>query len=228
MKRNPILLNKMIKDVKEEKKYNQEIESNRSQIIAVVGAYEGAGCTHHALNLAYTLSKNYKTALVELDNKSELVGFNDEYELKEGTLDSKRLEDLEVYFDIEGNNISNLAKIIKQKYEYIILDMGCIYEDNSKEIKRPEKYNEICRADKRILITQLKEWKNKYFERVINNEDLEDWIIGINLSNIEDFTNLKKEIKKTYKKAIVINLEYCEVFKCDSKLHEVLGGNYEN
>lgn len=222
MKRNPILLNKTEKEQLKERIVEQASTIKRNQIIAIVGAYEGAGCTHHALNLAYTLSKQYKTALVELDKASELEGFNEEYKLEEGVLSSKKLEDLDVYFNSPKKDINDLAIIFKQKYDYIVLDIGRLYEEREAGIERVEGYNEVYRADTRILITQLKEWKNKYFERFINNEDIEDWIIGINLTAYDDYKRIKKDIEKVNKQTKVVNLEYSEVFKHESILKDNL------
>lgn len=218
MKRNPRLLNRTDKR-QEEEKIKQEGKSNRTQIIAVASAYAGAGCTHHALNLAYTLSKTHRTALVELDKKAELKGFEEEYNLERGALDSKKLEKLEVHFYTEQ---IDLMKIIRQKYEFIVLDVGELYLKIDTEYKKTSYYTEVCRADTRILISQVKEWKNLYLERFIKEEVIEEWVIACNLTEAKEYKKLKREIESINKEIKVVQLESCDVFNGSSKLAEIL------
>lgn len=218
--RKPILLGKEneVKQAEQSKVITETrvpIISSKREVIAVTGVTNGVGSTHIALSIAYVLSKAYSVALVELDEKKDLQGFNETYDLRNGKLNSKKLEELDVYFFGEND----LIEILKQKYDFIILDLGkCIYKDEQGIIKAKSILDEAYRADYKILVTQTKEWQLKYLADFIKyDQEMKDWIVLANLSSIKEYKELKQIFNSTQSK--VIQIPYIEdVFNCEGEL----------
>lgn len=187
------------------------VSSIRSNIITIASTHKGAGCTHMSLSIAFELSKKYFVALVERDPTAELKGFDTVFELKKGNLNSKKLDNLDVYF--YGSN--ELIDIIREKYDYIILDIGTILSatDDGKLVAS-EDITEVYRADAKILVTQTREWQLKYLADFIKyDKEMKDWLILANLSTEANYKELKKILRIT--KSEVLKVPYIDdVFNC--------------
>lgn len=177
-----------------------------NQTIAFCSTHKGAGCTHISLALAFELSKKYSVALVERDPTAELKAFDTMYDLKKGNLNSKKLDNLDVYF--YGAN--ELIHIIKAKYDYIILDIGTLLSvDADGTLVKSEDITEVYRADTKILVTQTREWQLEHLAEFIKyDKDMNDWIILANLSTEKNYKDLKKVLKRTTSE--VIKMPYIE------------------
>lgn len=194
VQRKAILMSKDI-EVKREKEDKSCIIPNvmRRKVVALVGTHNGSGCTHLTLALAYKLSYKYNVALVELDKKGDLKGFDMVYELKPGRLGSKKLGKLDLYY-YEQNN---LIDVLKEGYDYIFLDIGKgIYTNEIGQLKACEFLNEAYRADIKCLVTQTKEWQQKYLADFIKYDGtMNDWIILANMSTKDEVRELRASIK---------------------------------
>lgn len=214
--RSPVLLKK-ITPHKLSKNITYDDLFLKNYTVAFASTHKGVGCTHLALNTAYELSLKNSTALVELDPSSELSGFDECYELPTGRLKSKKLDNLEIYYF----GTSQLVDIIQQQYEFIILDIGEIlnfkYNTDDKKLNytRSDYYSEAYRASKRIIVTQVREWQEKYLAEFIKTDSLEGWTVAANLTPKEKYQELTEALRSgDIKNISVVNIPYIEnVFK---------------
>lgn len=194
-KRSPILLTKLeientfLNGSKTKKDSDVSLPSNNT-IIAVTGTSRGAGCTFIALNIAFNLSKNNRVAILELDKKSELKNFKKIYSLKSE----------EYFFCLEKVDIfqygTDLDLLMQLDYNYIILDTGYYFDNSDNGLIITQNMKEVYRADFRVAVMDLREWKQQYVASFIDNiSRFNDWFFVGNLVTNDDFETFKKSIK---------------------------------
>ena len=216
------ILNKRESDAKvraEKRDINVLSVINGKRVIAIASLFEGAGSTHVSLAIAYCLSKDYDVALVECTNQ-ELASLKGEYKCESGNLNSTRFDNLDIYF--KGSN--TLIEILKQPYKFIFLDLGKIDYSNQ------ELMNEMYRADEKIVVTQLSEWKQRYLNKFLEKEiPLDGWTIITNLTSEENYKKLRKILKEELKRGNnnILQMPYTEdVFNYSGNITKLIKGEY--
>ncbi|PXV91008.1 hypothetical protein C8E03_10415 [Lachnotalea glycerini] len=141
------------------------IQKERSllQTVAILGTEKGNGVTHLAIMLGnYITSKLLKrTAILELNRSRAFLQLQESYGKnikKETSLNYFEISQVSYYYNVQ---IEMLGKIYNEEYEYIILDMGT---NNVSNI------DEFLKCDIKIMLGNLKPWKNKVYFQYIEDQ----------------------------------------------------------
>lgn len=152
-------------------------------VIALAGVMNRSGTTHLSIMTGVFLSKSgFKTAIVEFNKSGHLQAIADSYMIYDGKSEKFTFNSIDFYFgDID------IANILKNKYDYILLDMGLIYEADSRE---------LMRANKRIITAGVKEWEIKELEKFLSDNLYgNEFRFVFNFCDTNTFSYLKKELK---------------------------------
>ena len=166
--------------------------------ICVVGSRRGVGCTTMAVAIANYLAATGKmrVALVELTRYPVLqwVGRLNK------NVDMFTQSEAE-YFQLYHEDVKNILEDIScQEYDFVVLDMGVVFEPETGKEKRKDMQlmrvhecrGEILRADLTVLVTGSGPWDYLYLEPYLRNMEkaLASWTVvtvgdpGKNMRNI--------------------------------------------
>lgn len=174
---------------------NEEVGSPRQTVylekyigtgfICVIGTRRGVGCTNMAVAIANYLAAEgkKKVALVELTHYPVLqwVGkLNKNVDVYTQSYE----ESFQLY---NGRMKDLLAEIACQEYDFVVLDMGLVFEPETDKEKRKdmsfyrvhECRGEILRADLTVLVAGSGPWDYLFFEPYLRNMEkaLANWTV---------------------------------------------------
>ncbi len=188
------------------------LQNYKNYTIAISSITSGAGCTFTALNIAFELSERYKVALVELDEKDELRNFEEIYSLKSGEGRSKKLDRVDIFFYEK----SNLLDVFQYQYDYIIMDTGIFMKSQNGVSTMNPNINEILRANKRVLVANIHEWKVGHITKVLEIlKDIYRWTITANLASYDRVVAFARTLDPRVR---LIHLPYVETFTDDMRI----------
>jgi len=177
-------------------------------MIAVANLQHGSGSTHTALTIAKFLSsKGFRVAVVELKQTSD-YGLVYLQRKTSNNQFSYKYDSFDIYAnDGEVTPDDLFIFAMSKNYNYIVFDMGLLFERNLKEanldkpgtdIKKYNKgffYNEFMKADMKIITsfasTQFAD-SIEYFLNYLNVWDITDLKILFNFTNEETLKKYKR------------------------------------
>lgn len=171
------------RDVQKQKDFMEKFIG--TGFICVVGSRRGVGCTTMAVAIANYLAAKGKmrVALVELSRYPVLqwVGrLNKNVDLF--------TQSEEEYFQLYHEDVKNILEDIScQEYDFVVLDMGVVFEPETGREKRKDMQllrvhecrGEILRADLTVMVTGSGHWDYLYLEPYLRNMEkaLASWTV---------------------------------------------------
>lgn len=145
MKRKPLLMN-IRKGL---------LDNNQKTIIGVVGTHRSAGVTHLCIMLATYISDilGKRTAVLECNQHSDFAYIQQAYE---GNLKKAKCKEFIIYnvMYYKCVNEKEIADIMNDNYDYIIIDFGSDLDQYS---------NEFLRCNSKLIVGSLCDWKRHKF-----------------------------------------------------------------
>lgn len=189
MKKVPILLKRISR---------KENESGKLTI-GIIGTHHGTGVTHLSILLANYLSEwlGKKVAYVEYGGQKDIKFMQYIYEGTCGS--SKESSEEESFFLIhrvtyyKSVKPTELAEIIGDSFDCVILDLGMDFTKNK---------HEFFRCDKKLVVSSLTPWKQQELERFyehtchINQSD--EWLYMIPFGERQEIKQAAKEFGKQF------------------------------
>ncbi|HKL79741.1 MAG TPA: hypothetical protein VJ888_04815 [Mobilitalea sp.] len=125
MKKKPILLSKVLANRK----------SITRKVIGLIGAHQGAGVTYTGIMLAFYMAEEMgrKTALLECNNSHDLDLFENAYEWSSEDTSTYSFGGITCFKSVSDYQI---AEILSENYDCIILDFGSDLMRNREEFLR--------------------------------------------------------------------------------------------
>lgn len=127
-------------------KLKKETVSGGKYVIGLIGTHPGAGVTHIGLLLSFYLAGNtgLPAAYLEYHSHGDCVRFLEQKTICNGP-------DL-----IPDVTPEMLAQLLNEDYRYYVIDFGCDWDAGMTE---------LLRCDKKIIVTQNREWKQNDIRR---------------------------------------------------------------
>jgi hypothetical protein len=185
MKKSPILYQRISK-----------LKAHRGKLaVGIIGTHKGAGVTHLGILLAAYLSEwaGYRTAYLECYPKKDM-----QY-LKSYLYDDGNTKDLPECNTFKIKHVTfycnvkeqEMAEIIGEKYDCVILDLGTDFLKSK---------NEFLRCDRRFVVGSLAMWKRYELDKFIQNTEhikySDEWIYMIPFSQKRDVIRAEKEFQR--------------------------------
>lgn len=189
MKKSPILLKKI------SRKENQP----GKLVIGVIGTHHGAGATHLSILLANYLSEwlGKNIAYIECYPQKDMQYMQYIYEGMP-TL-GKEITEEECSFTIhrvtyyKSVKPIDLAEIIGDSYDCVILDLGADFTKNK---------NEFFRCDRKLVVSSLAPWKQQELERFIEHtchiSQSDEWLYMFPFGQSKEIKEVTKEFQRHF------------------------------
>jgi hypothetical protein len=132
----------------------KKVSSAAPQTIAVCGMEHGIGTTHFALALSNFLCSKFRkrTAYVELNRSNQIHSLADDRDAE-----MFRFMDIVCY---PRAIAEDLSRILAERYTYVILDLGVLTPDTSRD---------FYRCDLKFIIGSVSPWKADRFLEVLES-----------------------------------------------------------
>lgn len=165
--------------------------------LTFAGADYNIGCTHAACSTAYYLSRQgYKTAYLEMcDDPVFFKGYKDDSTVKEIEGGYTVEKNLDLYVKYLNGNVE-YGKAVSNGYQYIVVDVGCIFKRNKKGVlETNENIKEMERATISVLVGAGSKWQ---LSNIVEAAKLghDNWKLYINFTD----NDIEKAIIKTISK----------------------------
>lgn len=191
--------------------------------LTFAGADYNIGCTHAACSTAYYLSRQgYKTAYLEMcDDPVFFKGYKDDSTVKEIEGGYTVEKNLDLYVKYLNGNVE-YGKAVSNGYQYIVVDVGCIFKRNKKGVlETNENIKEMERATISVLVGAGSKWQ---LSNIVEAAKLghDNWKLYINFTDNDIEKAIIKTISKMTNKEVYLAPYTPNCFKKYSEQDEFL------
>lgn len=185
-------------------------------VISILGTQPRIGVTHTSILLAYNLMRNgYRVAVIEYNKSNHYKYLSNCYEnkiYKNDFTSFTKINQIDFYCNVSDET---LAKIQGLSYDYIILDNGCIKEDNVLEHNR---------ADVKLVVFGSRAWEQHNLANVLElGEDVIQNYKYLTICDEKSKKDLLEEMNNLNLKVNFLNFKP-EPFVEDEKILDIMEG----
>lgn len=185
-------------------------------VVSILGTQPRIGVTHTSILLAYNLMRNgYRVAVIEYNKSNHYKYLSNCYEnkiYKNDFTSFTKINQIDFYCNVSDET---LAKIQGLSYDYIILDNGCIKEDNVLEHNR---------ADVKLVVFGSRAWEQHNLANVLElGEDVIQNYKYLTICDEKSKKDLLEEMNNLNLKVNFLNFKP-EPFVEDEKILDIMEG----